>query len=1091
MAAIWIVEVYLTVFIVTSIQAIRHGQNLIWTQTPLLKLGVSRIVGIEGDPSQWVPSGDVQVRHISAPHIGWQFCGLSYHYSYNTLYWSEKSSKKIQGLLLNGTTETVTLYSGTSKLAEGIAVDWISNNLYWTDSLYDWIVMTPLSSDDANENVYKLVVRTTLTNPHSVAVYPQKGYLFWTDWGTISKIEASDLLGKNRRVVVDEGLGHPRGLAIDFVENTLYWVDSLKDTIESVEINGNGRRVVAHQDGTTFFGLALYGKYIFVTEQMKGHLRVYERATGNNVINYQLGYIPDGIVMYDEQMQPGNSSVCDMKKCDQFCVNDPIAGAECYCGEGYEMNQNNTCILSRRIRQPSHIYAIGAAICHYPVNLPDMSLKNVTLESQCFMESAKGYMALTYDAYEHILYFTENVTKTIGRVSLAFGESTQSIIRGIGVVEGLALDWITGNLFWTDSQYRHIAIATKAGLHQTVVIEDDLDIPRGIAVYPSRGKMYWTDAGETPKVEEASMDGSNRRVIANSSIVGSPNHLYIDFKTNILYWSDSGLFHITSYNIQSGDMKIIFSQPDIKFYGVTIYQDYVFWTDSGDMNGIHAARIDSEEKVRGILHPHVGLAQDVITFDLQNQPPDASSCGKDNGGCEQLCVPTSNETYICICGVGYILDENLRTCSSQINQDNFILVSDSYRRQLYQIDAVDNTVHAVPLQKNYRAIALDFDPLHGKILWTDNMENVIMTAWIDGTGEAIFRKLPPDSIVDGIAVDYISRLLYYTCTGYNTIVVASLDLPQMYRTIIDSDLDEPRDIITDPFNGVIYWTDWGDQPKIESASMDGSNRTILVYLPNKTWPNALALDFKTQNLFWVDAKNNTIEVLNLATGMRKIILQEENAHYFGLHLMSGYLYITDWTRKFVLKMPMNGGELIQVGPPQFSRLNGVYAYNASELPQGTNICNSHSCSHMCVPVSKISYRCLCPDLNSTLEIGSQCAKDSDVIFNESREQIAYKIIKNQTDSKTGFIVGIVVLVLTTVAVLVVGIIYVYRRYHSTTFRHGKLVQESRVDSFYRLTFPDTTKDDTNFDSGIENPSFDFAIDSGTNYGPISGLASHH
>ena len=37
-------------------------------------------------------------------------------------------------------------------------------------------------------------------------------------------------------------------------------------------------------------------------------------------------------------------------------------------------------------------------------------------------------------------------------------------------------------------------------------------------------------------------------------------------------------------------------------------------------NGIHAARLDKQEKVRGIIHPHAGLASDLITFDIDNQP---------------------------------------------------------------------------------------------------------------------------------------------------------------------------------------------------------------------------------------------------------------------------------------------------------------------------------------------------------------------------------------------------------------------------------------------------------------------------------------
>lgn len=57
----------------------------------------------------------------------------------------------------------------------------------------------------------------------------------------------------------------------------------------------------------------------------------------------------------------------------------------------------------------------------------------------------------------------------------------------------------------------------------------------------------------------------------------------------------------------------------------------------------------------------------------------------------------------------------------------------------------------------------------------------------------------------------------------------------------------------------MYWTDWGQQPKIERANLDGTDRVVLVntYLG---WPNGLALDHSTGKLYWGDAKTDKIEV---------------------------------------------------------------------------------------------------------------------------------------------------------------------------------------------------------------------------------------
>lgn len=156
--------------------AVRHRTNLVWSMSPLVN-GRARIVGIEGDPNQWIPSGNVTVRHISAPHSAWQFRGLAFHYKHKMLYWSEKSKHRIQGLMLvNRSTSTQTIFTGTSKTIDGLAVDWVSNNLYSVDPKYNWIMMIALKENmTENTAVYKLVVKTDLDNPHGLAVHPQKG----------------------------------------------------------------------------------------------------------------------------------------------------------------------------------------------------------------------------------------------------------------------------------------------------------------------------------------------------------------------------------------------------------------------------------------------------------------------------------------------------------------------------------------------------------------------------------------------------------------------------------------------------------------------------------------------------------------------------------------------------------------------------------------------------------------------------------------------------------------------------------------------------------------------------------------------------
>ena len=50
----------------------------------------------------------------------------------------------------------------------------------------------------------------------------------------------------------------------------------------------------------------------------------------------------------------------------------------------------------------------------------------------------------------------------------------------------MALDWVSGNLFWTDKTYNHISMARKDGSFP-VVIKDNLDQPIGLVVNPEKG----------------------------------------------------------------------------------------------------------------------------------------------------------------------------------------------------------------------------------------------------------------------------------------------------------------------------------------------------------------------------------------------------------------------------------------------------------------------------------------------------------------------------------------------------------------------------------------------------------------------------
>lgn len=52
---------------------------------------------------------------------------------------------------------------------------------------------------------------------------------------------------------------------------------------------------------------------------------------------------------------------------------------------------------------------------------------------------------------------------------------------------GLAIDWITRKLYWTEAGSKRIEVSDMDGLMRTVLIWDNLDKPRDIIVNPADG----------------------------------------------------------------------------------------------------------------------------------------------------------------------------------------------------------------------------------------------------------------------------------------------------------------------------------------------------------------------------------------------------------------------------------------------------------------------------------------------------------------------------------------------------------------------------------------------------------------------------
>lgn len=95
----------------------------------------------------------------------------------------------------------------------------------------------------------------------------------------------------------------------------------------------------------------------------------------------------------------------------------------------------------------------------------------------------------------------------------------------------------------------------------------------------------------------------------------------------------------------------------------------------------------------------------------------------------------------------------------------------------------------------------------------------------------------------------------------------------------------------------MYWTDVGEDPKIERAGMDGLRRSVLIST-NIYWPNGLTIDYVNSKIYWIDAKLEYIRSCNL-DGSDEVIFPHQLAHPFALTLFDGTLFWTDWKTRSI------------------------------------------------------------------------------------------------------------------------------------------------------------------------------------------------
>ncbi|XP_021711657.1 very low-density lipoprotein receptor isoform X4 [Aedes aegypti] len=389
--------------------------------------------------------------------------------------------------------------------------------------------------------------------------------------------------------------------------------------------------------------------------------------------------------------------------CSHLCVDTP-AGFYCDCKPGYKLVNNRTCedidecaeagscsqkctneigtfkceCMPGYLRDPRDHTKCKATEGHASLLFARRhDIRKISLdhrEMTSIVNDTKSATALDFVFRTGMIYWSDVSEQRIYKAPIDEGSDKTVVVKDQTVTsDGLAVDWIYNHIYFTDIKKATIELTNFDGNMGKILIKDDLEIPRAIALDPIDGWMYWTDWGTTPRIERAGMDGTHRQVIVTYEVKW-PNGITLDLVRKRVYWVDAKLNTISSCDYDGSKRTVVLYSADYLRhpFSITTFEDYVYWTD-WDKEAVFKASKFNGKDIEPVTAMH--MLQHPMTIHVYHpyrQPDGTNHCQAVNGHCSHLCLPapqinSRSPKISCACPTGLKLMDDGLMCVEDVS----------------------------------------------------------------------------------------------------------------------------------------------------------------------------------------------------------------------------------------------------------------------------------------------------------------------------------------------------------------------------------------------------------------------------------------
>ncbi|XP_036332592.1 very low-density lipoprotein receptor isoform X3 [Rhagoletis pomonella] len=285
---------------------------------------------------------------------------LDFVFRTGMIFWSDVSTQSIYKAPIDEGNDKTIVLKEHSVTSDGLAVDWIYNHIYFTDTHKCTIELTNFEG-----NMGKVLIEDGLDIPRSIALDPIEGWMYWSDWGASPRIERAGMDGSHRTTIINYDVKWPNGITLDLVRKRIYWVDGKLNVISSANYDGSQRRQILYS--TEYlrhpFSITTFEDSIYWTDWDKQTVFKANKFNGKGVeaitALHQLQH-PMVIHVYHPYRQPDGINHCQAVNghCSHLClpaprINERSPRISCACPTGLKLMEDRLMCVEDLDKHPA------------------------------------------------------------------------------------------------------------------------------------------------------------------------------------------------------------------------------------------------------------------------------------------------------------------------------------------------------------------------------------------------------------------------------------------------------------------------------------------------------------------------------------------------------------------------------------------------------------------------------------------------------------------------------------------------------------------------------------------------------------------